>query len=503
MTRFLFVSVFLLPSIFFTGLFPGPVKADRSPDQKTQSASYAISIQDTDTASIVYRFTVTDSLLEMSRFGAGQLEKGWATFVRSPRVISDTGQEIPIEALDGGRWLIRANKGTVASLRYKVILDHENYEWSGGIDGVAYKKEYGVFYTGRSLFIMNGIGAEDIEVSFDVPNDWRVTTVWDKASPEANSFRVRSYSELAESMLFAGVHERFTLERNGFELLFALGGEELISKRDDYEALARGVLDYYIELMGGVPNPDPENPFHRALVILNPAPQPDGEVIGNSISILEAQQGDAMSQMFSRFSFAHEIFHLWNGKSFYPSDERCEWFKEGVTNYYTLKALHQSGMLPEDSYFNVLNSFFYKRYMSDPGVGNISMTQGNEKHRHWGLIYSGGMFAGMSQDLIVRSSTSNEKSLDDLMRTLFINYGGSNRSYTLEDLKDGLTQLSGADQSHFFDSYIIGHERIPLEECLRLSGLDVEMSETKLRVGRSQEETPLEREMVAGILGSN
>ena len=98
-------------------------------------------------------------------------------------------------------------------------------------------------------------------------------------------------------MLFAGEHEQFIFKRDGFELLLALGGEEIIAKDEGYVNLASGVLDYYIELKGGVPSRSPENPFHMALVIINPYEQPDGDVIGNCISILESNQADPMAQM--------------------------------------------------------------------------------------------------------------------------------------------------------------------------------------------------------------
>ena len=66
-----------------------------------------------------------------------------------------------------------------------------------------------------------------------------------------------------------------------------------------------------------------------------------------------------MSTMISRFIFAHEFFHLWNGKSMVPDDQETEWFKEGFTNYYTLKALYHVGLLNDTAYFSVLNNLFY------------------------------------------------------------------------------------------------------------------------------------------------
>ena len=454
-------------------------------------------------ALVSYTFETTDSVLRMSSIGANQFEDRWATFVSDLSAVSETGKNIAIKPLPHGRWSYEAEKGTLIKLTYHVNLDHEKHDWSGGIDGVAYKQNYGVFYSGRSLFVMNGRGSQLITVNFEVPEHWKVSTVWDPDKQGINSFKVGSYDELSESMIFAGEHEQLRFQREGFELLLALGGEEIIAKQQDYESLASGVLDYYIELMGGVPNPSPQNPFHRALVIINPYDQADGEVIGNSISILESNQADPMAQMMWRFVYAHELFHLWNGKSFFPSDLRCEWFKEGVTNYYTLKALYRVGVLDEESFFSLLNGFFYKRYASDPGVGTLSMTQGDEKHDHWGLVYSGGLFAGISQDMIIREGTDNKRSLDDLMKDLFKEYGGTNQSYSLEDLETRLSLLSGQEQAAFFETYIVGTRKIPVDEYLKKSGLHARIEPDNLDVYRPQGESAEEGEMISGLFGIN
>ena len=267
--------------------------------------------------------------------------------------------------------------------------------------------------------------------------------------------------------------------------------------------MASGVLDYYIDLMGGVPNPSPDNEFKRAIVVMNSSSQTDGEVIGNNISILLEKDGDQMSQLIARFIFAHEFFHLWNGKSFAPQGEDCEWFKEGFTNYYTLKALFHIGFLNEQSYLNVLNSFFYQRYHNDKGVGSLALTQGDQKHDHWGLIYSGGFFAGIAQDMIIRSSTNNKKSIDDVMRILFKKYGGSNTQYTLTELKTLMSEASGKDQTSFFNSFVEGSNRIPLEKYLRMGGFEAQETEGNISISIKTNPSAREIEINNGFFGVN
>ena len=230
----------------------------------------------------------------------------------------------------------------------------------------------------------------------------------------------------------------------------------------------------------------------------------DGEVIGNNISILIEKDGDQMSKMISRFIFAHEFFHLWNGKSMTPTTTKAEWFKEGVTNYYTLKSLHHVGFLNDDSFLAVLNNLFYQRYSTDEGFDKLSMcdvADGDDKHKHWGLIYGGGLFVGICQDMIIREETGNEKSLDDFMRALFKKYGGTDETYVLEEVINSMSELSGKDQSDFFNRYVIGFSKVPISEYLLKAGLDAKIENGNLEIVKKEQAGPLQKNMLNGLFG--
>ena len=474
-----------------------------NPDKNTLQYSIQIESTNLKKAKIDMWFTVQDSLLYMSPAGAGHLPKRWGTFVHELRAESKDGNVLKIEEMEGAQWKIHAEKGDQVHLFYEIHLDHENYAWSGGIDGAAYAREWGVFYTGRSIFIMNGTRNKDLKVTFNIPDDWKISTPWEKIEPDSQTYLVDTQTDLSESMFFAGTHEEKIIKRDDFELIFVLGGEEIIKQKEVFGNLATGVLDYYINLMGGVPNPSPDNRFNKTIVVINSFSATDGEVIGNNISILLEEGGDQMSQVIGWFLFAHEFFHLWNGKSFSPVGNDCEWFKEGFTNYYTLKSLFHVGYLNRESYLNILNDFFYQRYDQDDGVGHISMTSGDEKHDHWGLIYSGGLFAGIAQDMIIRTATKNEKSLDDVMKTFYQKYGGTNSGYTLEEIQSVLSDMSGLNQSAFFNSYIVGQQRIPLGKYLNMGGFNAIEGNGKINISLEAQPDSNTLQISEGLFGLN
>lgn len=479
-----------------------PAKGDTFMVDDSDKIAYEISIDQNDPklATVSMSFIPQNKVLFMAN-GANQLPKRWATFVHNLRAVDSNGKEISIEELPDAKWKLQSVPKHKITVSYDLKLDHEDYKWSGGLDGVAYSTDWGVFYTGRSLLILNGEDWKNITVDFILPLDWHVTTPWDTVGDTKKSFVVNNQVALMQSMFFAGTQEEFSLRRGDFELVFSLGGDEVIAQKEKFKNLAEGVMDYYIELMGGIPNPPRDNKFKKAIVIINTSTLTDGEVIGNNISMLIEKDGDQMSQMMTRFMFAHEFFHLWNGKSFWPSNNEAEWFKEGFTNYYTLKALHHIGFLDESSYLQVLNSFFYQRYINDDGVGKLSMTNGEEKHAHWGLIYGGGLFVAIAQDMIIRKASNNKKSVDDLMKGLFQKYGGTNDGYSLDELRASLSKLSGKDQTEFFDTYINGTQSIPIDTYLSMASLEAKIEGAVLKIEKKKSTNLLQEEMTKGLLG--
>jgi len=459
----------------------------RAASESEKSANYEITITEDNRqiASVKASLKPTDGTFYMFP-GANQLPKRWSTFVSDFVVTDENDQPLSVTAMEDGSWQLSAMPQGRVTFSYQVNLEHENHSWSGGVDGAAYMRDWGVFYTARALFIANGEERDDINVEFYLPESWKVTTPWHEQDGETQNFRVADYEALSTSMFFAGTHKQLSITQGKFELLLALGGEQLSAQEKTFSDMAKGVLQYYTDLMGGIPRLQSQGETIKSVVIINPSVETDGEAIGSNISILIDPDGDSMSQTIARFIFAHEFFHLWNGKSFSPNAEDTEWFKEGFSNYYTLKALRHIGYLSDESYLDLLGGFFYQRYDSDDGVGKLSLTNGELKHEHWGLIYAGGMFVAIAQDLQIRSATGNRKSVDDLMRFMYSQFGSSN--YDISDIEDELSRLNSVSQEEFFARYIYGTERISLSQYLELANIETRKEDGQT-VFKIQDET--------------
>ncbi len=463
---------------------------------------YDVHIDGLDTGHVTVQFTgnLTDNTFYVAP-GAGQFADGWGHFYRDFQARDGLGHPMEVLKKEAGRWEIAGQPEGPVTLTYKVLLEHDQHEWGGGLDGVAFKTDSGLFFTGRSLFLLNDSQTEGLPVRLHVPQDWEVTAPWEDGAGNGR-YLAADQQALTQSMFLAGKHRQIPFKRDDFELVFALSGAGVIQKEAHYSRLANGVLDYYIELMGGLPNPPPGSSLNRAVVLITEADATDGEVIGSSISISLPAGADPQSEQLATFIFAHEFFHLWNGKSIIPEDDRTEWFKEGFSNFYTLKALHQTGYLDNASFFGVLNGLFYQRYRGDSGLGTIAPVQGDQKHEHWGVIYAGGLMAAIAQDLSIRQATGNTQSLDDLMRGLYTRYGGTSDQYGLQELQDRLTALSGQDQQAFFDRHITGAEPIPVADYFGPTAYEAREEAGALHFTPKPSPTEMESELTGGFLGA-
>jgi predicted metalloprotease with PDZ domain len=168
----------------------------------------------------------------------------------------------------------------------------------------------------------------------------------------------------------------------------------------------------------------------------------------------------------------HELFHLWNAESFRYQDGREQWFNEGVSEFYTYKTALQLGLISSNDMLSIATSPV-GFYISSVGLGEISMREAGAtnqaKFDNYFLVYHGGWLAAMILDHDIRKQTKGKRSLDDLMRWLYKNYQRNEKLYAMDDLLDGLLEVTGINYDSFFKAYIDGKMTIPVSDLLPLS----------------------------------
>jgi len=191
---------------------------------------------------------------------------------------------------------------------------------------------------------------------------------------------------------------------------------------------------------------------------------------------------------------SHEYFHTWNVKRikpvvFTPYDLSQEthteqlWAFEGITSYYDDLALVRSSIIEPASYLELLGQTITRVLR---GQGRFKQSVAASSFDTWTRFYkqdesapnnivsyyTKGSLIALALDLIIQQTTNNQKSLDDLLRLLWQDYGKPGRGLAEKEIEKLLSELTGEDMTDFFANYLYGTQDLPLENLLKTVGID-------------------------------
>ena len=193
---------------------------------------------------------------------------------------------------------------------------------------------------------------------------------------------------------------------------------------------------------------------------------------------------------------SHEYFHTWNVKrikpaAFAPYRLDAEtytpllWLFEGFTSYYDDLMLVRCGLIDQTTYFSLLaktingvlrgsgrtrqsvaeSSFdaWVKYYRQDENAPNAIVS-----------YYTKGSLIGLAFDLTIRAETGGKKSLDDVMRALWVRHGRdfyaagaqAGRGVTEAEVESLFEEISGLKLKRLFQRWVRGTEDLPLATLL-------------------------------------
>lgn len=132
------------------------------------------------------------------------------------------------------------------------------------------------------------------------------------------------------------------------------------------------------------------------------------------------------------FLLAHEYFHTWNGTKISITDGKgrdaafgAMWFSEGFTNHYARKLLHRAGLIDDAAFAAKLNEAL-AGLDANPhrGAPNEAIDARFWTDRDLGqLPYQRGDLVALAVDESIRARSKGARSLDDVMRELFVAAG--------------------------------------------------------------------------------
>jgi predicted metalloprotease with PDZ domain len=192
---------------------------------------------------------------------------------------------------------------------------------------------------------------------------------------------------------------------------------------------------------------------------------------------------------------AHEYYHLWNVKrlrpvALGPFDYDNEvyttnlWIAEGFTAYYENKLTLRAGFNDQNAFVNKLAGAvaaventpgakvqsaamasydaWIKQYRPDENSSNSAIS-----------YYSKGEVIGLLMDLAIANATKGAKSLDDVMKAMYLQGKTQGRGYTDAEFKAMVEKVSGISFTSFWDKYVTGTEPVDYKTYFAYAGVTV------------------------------
>jgi predicted metalloprotease with PDZ domain len=401
------------------------------------------------------------------------------------------GRPLPCRKVSKHSWRIAEVTGGLAVIRYRVYANELTVRTShldashGSINGAS------VF-----LFV-RGMENDPVRVKVCAPVEWRVATTLSQ-TPEGE-FLAANYDELVDSPIEVGTHRVIQWMQEGKPHRFIIyGAGELDEQR--LEADSRKIINVCSEMFGGLP-------YNQYLFILHLVPEGRGGLEHRSSTLLQFPRSGVTGDYESLISLiAHEFFHVWLARRirperFIPYDFTAEnytrllWVIEGFTTYYTDRILLRAGLITPARYLE-LTADMITRLQGTPG--RLHQTLEDSSFDTWIRFYrpdahtpnsqisyyQKGALVAMALDLEIRRASQGERSLDDVMRTLWERYGmqevgipedgpGGIRELLVEVVEGDPENGWARRVDQLLAAYVGGLEEINFDEHLAAAGLGV------------------------------
>ncbi len=319
---------------------------------------------------------------------------------------------------------------------------------------------------------------------------WHVTTGLDAVPGIPHTFSAPNYDHLADCPLEIGTQKVFSFSIEGKEHLLSITGEgnydstQLIA---DLTTIVKKHAQFWEDL-----------PYDRYVFFLALSANGSGGTEHINSCVMGARPfifQDPIAYKKFLGLVSHEFFHTWNVKRLRPAGlQTYDWTKEnyveelwvaeGTTSYYDDLLLVRCGLMTEAEYLGKLADAVNEDRQR-PGNLRESLAQASYDAwiRYWKSskhavnfetdYYARGAAVSFVLDMTIRQATSNRRSLDDVLRTMYVRFP-LGRGYTNADLQAVCEQISGKSFKEVFHDYVYGTEPLPWSQALATVGLELQ-----------------------------
>lgn len=408
---------------------------------------------------------------------------------------SSNQQQIEFCKTDKQTWLLTTN-GAAVTVKYEI------YAFDLSVRTAFLDNQRG-FFNGSSTFLeVKELAEQSCSLQIVKPeglNNWKVATGLPRANGtdiyQFGSYIADNYQHLIDCPVELGDFDviEFSVADIPHYLVFSgrhFGDRERL--KNDIGKLCQ----HHINLFG-------EAPFSEYWFITNLLANDFGGLEHKNSTVLVASRFDLpnpnkpkeTSDNYKTFLSlcSHEYFHAWNvcrikPEEFVPYDLSKEvhtkqlWAYEGITSYYDDFSLFRAGIIPFNDYLAILSKTMTRVYR---GEGELKQSVSDSSFDTWTKFYKQGPDAvnnivsyytkgsliALWLDLTIRHQSNGKFSLDNLMKTLWLDHGKTGIGTNEQHFINIANQLCDGDVSSQFKQLLHNANRVPLEQLLHQVGV--------------------------------
>jgi len=407
--------------------------------------------------------------------------------------------ELKLSKLDKQTWRCEPCDGPVT-------VDYTVYAWDLSVR-TAHLDTTHAFFNGSSVFVaVKGQEQNPVSVQIHLPEGdayrhWRVATTLtrDTGTPlfAAGRYMAEDYEALIDHPVEMGAFTETSFSVAGIPHHIVITGRH----STDVQRLTNDVqkiCQTHTELFGQLPE------MERYIFLLTVLDNGYGGLEHRSSTALICSRGDlpvkGMSTPGEKYItllglFSHEYFHTWNIKQIKPavfmpyqlteeSYTTLLWAFEGITSYYDDLGLVRSGVISEKDYLETLGKNI-TRVLRAGGRLKQSLTESSfdawtkfykqDENAPNAIVsyYAKGALFALCLDLEIRQRSKSEKSLDDVMRILWHQYGKKLIGIQDDTITTIINKELGITIDDFFAQYLSTTTDLPLGSLLGYTGINL------------------------------
>lgn len=396
------------------------------------------------------------------------------------------GKSVKTEKVNKNTWRVYNAKANAVKINYRVYAFEISVR-------TAFIDDSHAFLSPASIFMFPAGMIKNPSTVKIIPfGKWdQVSTGLEPVAGQKFTYTAADFDILFDSPIEVGNQEIFEFNAAGVRHEVAMYGGGNYDKERLKVDMAK-IVEQETAVFGENPNK------HYTFIVHNYAQGGGGLEHLNSTVLGASRNAYTSDRGYAGFLnlVAHEYFHLWNVKrlrpiALGPFDYENEnyttnlWIAEGFTSYYPTKMMLRAGFTNPEG-FVTSNLGAIGTVMNTPGSKinsaaessfnawiNPAYRPSENSNNTFISYYTKGQVVGLMMDLEIVNATKGAKSLDDVMKAMYLQCKTLKRGYTDAEFKAMVEKISGISFTNFWNKYVTGTDDVEYAKYFAYAGIDV------------------------------